>query len=330
MSRTISALFDTRADAEAGKARLEQASIDAGTVSLIDQATAGITKTGAYSTAENPGFWSTLKGPMLPDDERHHYEEGIRRGGVLLTATVSDHDTDAAVAALENGNAVDLDSRAKDWRASGWDYAAPVGAAGAMAAKPAAKLAGDTGEEHIPIVEETLRVGKREVNRGGVRVHSHIVETPVSEQVSLREEKVSIDRRPVTGGAVPADAFKERTIEMTATSEEAVVGKTARIVEEVVVHKNVESRTETVKDTVRRTEVEVDRDVDTAVVAAGAGTTATARPGVPLGDKAAGLAKEGIGSVKQELGKLTGSETLKQEGATEEQAGEAQKGKMLR
>jgi stress response protein YsnF len=57
-----------------------------------------------------------------------------------------------------------------------------------------------------------------------------------------------------------AEPFRERTIEVSATAEEAVVAKEARVKEEVVVRKEAEERTEIVSDTVRRTEVEVDDD----------------------------------------------------------------------
>jgi len=53
-------------------------------------------------------------------------------------------------------------------------------------------------------------------------------------------------------------AAQERTVEVTETAEEPVVRKQARVVEEVVVGKEQEERTETVRDTVRRTEVEVE------------------------------------------------------------------------
>jgi len=53
-------------------------------------------------------------------------------------------------------------------------------------------------------------------------------------------------------------AAKDATIEVTETDEEAVVRKHARVVEEVVVRKDVQEHTETVRDTVRRTEVEVE------------------------------------------------------------------------
>ncbi|MGI4881060.1 MAG: DUF2382 domain-containing protein [Janthinobacterium lividum] len=320
MSRTITAMFDTRADAEAAKNRLEAASLQASHVEITDKSSAGYTDNTSVGTGttspESQGFWSSLKNAFSPGEDRHVYEEGIRRGGTLLTATVHDDDADKAVDILDNANSVDIDGRASDWKAGGW-AGAPTAAAG-LAATPATDRGLGNDEQTIPVVEETLRVGKREVERGGVRVRSYVVETPVSEQVSLHEEHVSIERRPVNGGAVPADAFRERTIEMVETAEEAVVAKDARVVEEVVVRKTADDRTETVSDTVRRTEVEVDHDVGTAGTGyvAGAtdhGTRTGTGTAASLGDKLAGLAKEGAG-------KVTGNDDL-------ERRGEAQQGK---
>jgi uncharacterized protein (TIGR02271 family) len=111
----------------------------------------------------------------------------------------------------------------------------------------------------IPVVQEDLQVGKREVLRGGVRVISRVVETPVNESVNLREEHVNVERRPVDKPLSGSDsaAFKEQSIEMREKAEEAVVQKSARVVEEVVVAKEVTQRQENIKDTVRRTEVDV-------------------------------------------------------------------------
>jgi uncharacterized protein (TIGR02271 family) len=113
-------------------------------------------------------------------------------------------------------------------------------------------------EAVIPVVEEELRVGKREVEKGGVRVTSKVTETPVEEQVRLREEHVNVERRPVDRPLSEADnAFREGTIEVTERAEEAVVAKQARVVEEVVVNKDVNERTEQVRDTVHSTDVDV-------------------------------------------------------------------------
>ncbi|WP_375427386.1 YsnF/AvaK domain-containing protein [uncultured Sphingomonas sp.] len=307
MSRTLTALFDTRADAEAAKGRLEAASIDISAVHVHDQKSTGYSESTAYSSREEKGFWSNLKGAFLPDEDRHTYEEGIKRGGALLTAEVDEHNADEAVRILEDANTIDLDDRSANWRESGWDYdktrnattgtGAGVGAAVGSALGMGASKGSDMSdrlttdrvgnEEHIDIVQEDLVIGKREVDRGGVRVRSYMVETPVHEQVTLHEEHVEVERRPVDRklGAADIDAFREREISMTETSEEAVVGKTARVVEEVVVRKEGSDRTETIDDTVRRTEVDID-DTD---------TTRTSGTGLGSTDKGMGTSGSGLG-----------------------------------
>jgi uncharacterized protein (TIGR02271 family) len=113
-------------------------------------------------------------------------------------------------------------------------------------------------EEAIPVVDESLQVGKQEVERGSVRVRTRISETPVEETVSLRHKTINVKCRAVSRDVadLPADASRERTIEVTETDEEAVVAKTAQVVEEVVVRKDVPEAAHTIRDTVRRTEVE--------------------------------------------------------------------------
>jgi uncharacterized protein (TIGR02271 family) len=122
------------------------------------------------------------------------------------------------------------------------------------------RLRGEEEEVRVPVVEEQLEVAKRIVERGGVRLYTRVVERPVEETVRLRDEHVTVERRPVDRHASDADlaAFKEGTIEVTETDEEAVVSKRTRVVEEVVVNKEVEERSETLRDSARRTEVEVE------------------------------------------------------------------------
>ncbi len=126
-----------------------------------------------------------------------------------------------------------------------------------------ARASGSTmaeGEAVIPVVEEELQVGKRKVEKGGVKVKTTVTERPVEEQVRLHEEHVEVKRRPVNRELKAGDkAFTEGTIEMTETAEEAVVAKRARVVEEVVIGKHGSDRTETVRDTVRRSDVDVQK-----------------------------------------------------------------------
>lgn len=131
-------------------------------------------------------------------------------------------------------------------------------------------LSDDESNATIPVVEEDLQVGKREVERGGVRVRSRIVERPVEESLRLREERVRVERTPVNRPATEADfnTFREGEIEVRERAEVPIVNKEARVVEEVNVRREVEERDEVIRDTVRRTDVEVeqlDSDIETDV-----------------------------------------------------------------
>ncbi len=226
------------------------------------------------------GFFSSLFGSDQHGSDAGVYSEAVRRGSYLVTVYADSEDqADRAADILQRFNAVDLDQRASHWRSSGWtgyQSDAPMYTAEEIRkdrdmysktqvsqtqtgskAQPQTARSGDA----IPVIEEQLQVGKRVVQRGGVRIFRHVTETPVQESVQLREERVKVERTPVDQPASAADieAFKEGTTEVRATAEEAVVGKTARVVEEVRVGKEVSERTETVKDTVRRTDVEVEQ-----------------------------------------------------------------------
>ena len=125
--------------------------------------------------------------------------------------------------------------------------------------------AASDNEITLPIIEENLVVGKRTVEKGGVSVRTTMTETPVSESVNLREENVTVERHKVDRPVDGADAFKESSFDVTTQAEVPVVSKTARVVEEVVIDKGVTEHTETIRDSVKRTDVEVDEfDADDA------------------------------------------------------------------
>ena len=135
--------------------------------------------------------------------------------------------------------------------------AAPLASAADFAKAPAGGR-----DDVLQVVEEDLNVGKRAVNRGKVRIHSYVVERPVTENVTLHTETVAVERRPVdrpaTAADLGADAFRDRVIEMDETHEEAVVSKTARVVEEVSLRKQANDRVETIEDKLRSTKVDVE------------------------------------------------------------------------
>ena len=131
------------------------------------------------------------------------------------------------------------------------------GSAPAGEGRGEAAAAGETLQE----VEEQLAVHKGKAVTGGVRVTSHVRERPVERTVTFREEQVEVERRDADRTLTPAEAeavFQDKTVEMLGTGEQVEVSKQARVVGEVTVGKRVEEREETVGDTVRRTEVEVE------------------------------------------------------------------------
>ncbi|HEX8480811.1 MAG TPA: YsnF/AvaK domain-containing protein [Allosphingosinicella sp.] len=262
-------MFDSRSQAEAARERLTQSRIDADDVRIVDQSSSAPSGTGSgVESGEGQSLWSAIKSAFIPPEDSHSYEEGMRRGGYLLCARVDEDCADEAIRILDESDSVDLEERENNWRSEGWSpYQSTAGSGGFQQQEQQDRQSDRTvAEERIPIVEEELRVGKREVERGGARVRSYVQETPVSEQINLREEHVSDERRPVEGQSSQAelsggDMFKDREISMTETAEEAVVGKEARVREELVVRKTAEERTEQVEDTVRHTEVEVGEGV---------------------------------------------------------------------
>lgn len=124
---------------------------------------------------------------------------------------------------------------------------------------PASGTIAVSAQTTIPVIQEELEIGKRIVEHGGVRVHSHIKTMPIEEVIRLREEHVEVERRAVNRPVSASDAFEEITIEMTETVEEVVVAKQARVVEEVVIGKKAEEHDEKITETVRRQDVEVEQ-----------------------------------------------------------------------
>ena len=258
MSRTITAMFNDRSEAEAAAAQLRS---QIGTEArIIDQSSS----TSESSSGSSGGFWSDLKDVFVADDDRAGYEEGVRRGHFLLSANVPEEQADRACNLIESAGAIDFDQSQEQWRNDGWSDG--------RTSQAQMQQFGDSGtsqreniveEERIPVVQEQLRVGKREVERGGTRVRSYVEERPVTEQVNLREEHVNVERRAVDQPISSADLgseglLQEREIEMRETSEQPVVSKEARVTEEVVVQKTANEHVEQVQDTVRNTNVEVD------------------------------------------------------------------------
>ena len=253
----IVAAFENADRARTARKALTEAGIDNAKMELLDN----------RSDLDN---WTAIKRHAVPDEDAHLYAEGLGRGHSILVVRVTASEHDGAVKVLERCNPIDIDDHAAQWRNSGWTGVHPGKAAWdvrrqALTGTTTAAGAG-TQEQVIPVYEEELKVGKRQVEQGHVRVRVYTVEHPVQEGLTLREERVALERRPVNRPVsdMPGDAFQERTVDVTTNREEPVIAKEARIKEEIRVRKEADQRTETVRDSVRHTEVEVEDDRATA------------------------------------------------------------------
>jgi uncharacterized protein (TIGR02271 family) len=266
MDQTVIGVFDTFDHAERAKQQLIARGFSAsdvqvrahgadlaGTASRTTTTTTTDDDTGFMESVRN--FFSDLFGPDA--DDAGHYSEAVRRGGAVVAVTVSDESRiDSAREALAATGAVDIEKRVAEWKQTGYQ-----GYRSDAAPYTRDEIAQERSRV-IPVVEEELEVGKREVDLGAVRVVSRMVETPVNESVTLREEHAKIERRPVDRPASEADLanFREESIEVRETAEKAVVTRNARVVEEVSVGKTATERTEQVTDSVRKTVVDVQND----------------------------------------------------------------------
>ena len=275
--KTVVGLYSSVAEANKVKAALETEGYATGHITVIDQTAEG--STGSTATGSGETFTEKVKdffgGFSEHKDEHAAYSKNIGDGGALLAVTVPDEQAEETADALYEHGATGIEG----------DYASSstTGRSTTGGAEDVAVLEGNNGttgyastttgtvagEQVIPVVAEDLVVGKRQVQRGGVRVYSHVVSEPVSESISLHDERVLVDRRVVDRAATEADFVDAGPIEVRATGEEAVVGKSSRVIEEVVVGKTATDHTETVSDTVRHTEVDVEP------VTAGSTTTTT-------------------------------------------------------
>ena len=280
MAITVVGLFEQLSEAQAAQQELLQNGFTANDIDLR----------APYAAEERgsdmPGLRSELRGHGVPEQETNLYVQGVKSGDALEIAFASDERANIALEIMNRNGALDIyDAHAVRQGGVTNEMAAgtAVGAAGmGLAAGSAASMTTSSTakaptslstsqtslkadeEVVLPIIQEEIQLGKRQIQRGGVRVFSRMVETPVEESISLHEEHVTIERhavnRPADANAI--NAAREGVIEVRETAEVPVVAKEARVVEEVVVGKQATDHMETVHDTVRRTDVQVE-EVDT-------------------------------------------------------------------
>lgn len=238
MAKTVVGLFENLQDAQLAVREIESAGYS-DHLSFVQNAGGGLN--------------DRLVSAGIPQQDAQIYSSGIQQGGgLVILQGLSDTEAGRAADILDRHNVVDITGRTNNYSST-------------MTSRDTTRT-GMTNlyqgaEVKVPIIEEELHVGKREVQGGGVRVNTRVEEVPVNEQVTLREETVDIHRKPVSREVTDADfaTIQQGSFEVVEHDEQAVVSKQARVVEELHIKKNVEERVENIQDTVRRTDVDVDQ-----------------------------------------------------------------------
>jgi stress response protein YsnF len=247
MAKTVVGFFDDATDAQRAVDRLQNEGISRQYVD-VSRGDAG-TSTVSNDREEESGitrFFKSLFGDDSDDADR--YSKVGRNSTMVTVHAQTDDEAERAADLLDDCGAIDVDERSAQY--------------GYTSAGSSPDMSTSGREERtIPNIRENIEVGKREVERGGVRVRSRIIERPVEENVRLREEHINVERTPVDRAATEADLrdLQDRDIELTERAEVPVVNKEARVVEEVRISKDVDQREETIRDKVRDTEIDVDR-----------------------------------------------------------------------
>lgn len=266
MAQTVVGFFDDAAGAQRAVEQLvsngfSRNSID---VSSGSGSSSNASTSGTHGTDQNENgvtrFFKSLFGDN--NDEADRYSRvGMRSNSIVTVHAQSSDEAERAADLLDDYGAVNVNERASEYdQTNASANYSGTSASGDMESRRSNVSDASDSDTTVNRIEEELQVGKRTVERGGVRVRSRIVEKPVEESIRLREERVTVERNPVDRVANRDELsnFEERDIELTERAEVPVVNKEARVVEEIRVSKDVQEREETVRDTVRKTEVDIE------------------------------------------------------------------------
>jgi stress response protein YsnF len=247
----IVTLYDTAQHAEAARRNLEAAGFSPGDISTINTGT--LTFSG--DKLADSGLWRRLFGRDVQSYEAIIYGRTVENGGAVLTVRVPENDVPKATRILNAHEAVDLHKRAQQQGL--------ITNTAATAIPPAATMVAGRqlpNEEVLRLAEEQFDVGKRVISDGATRIRRFVTVTPVEAQVTLHEEHTRVIRRASTDPNFLRDVdWTDKTIEVTETAEEPVVTKSVHIAEEVVIRKEATDTVRTVRDNIRRQQVEVEK-----------------------------------------------------------------------
>src|SRR5215469_4027478 len=245
----IVALYDRTEKAQEAAHALESSGFDSSDINISN---------GEFlrdKDVRDSNVWQRLFGRSVSDQESAAFRRTLNSGGALLTLRTPDTEVNRAMRILDVHGPMNLRDRSTSTQTSSVQ----------TSAIPATdtRRVNVAEEEVLRLAEEQIDVGKRQVATGKSRIRRFVTEKPVEQQITLHEEHCEVSRREVTDPRLAKEIdWKDRTIEVTETSEQPVVTKTARVAEEVVIRKRGSDHVETIRDTVRRQQLEVERVPD--------------------------------------------------------------------
>jgi uncharacterized protein (TIGR02271 family) len=262
---TLVAVYDTPAHAGAAVNALKAAGFAESDISVFDEARLKDGKSSLATGVTKPGLWQRLFGPDVHEHEANIYGGTVQDGGALISVRLPANEVAHARAVLDIHRPVDVHDRAVT---TGVALAAhvdavqrkleaiPLAAVQQVAVSP--KLAA-AQPEVLRLAEEQLEVGKQMIETGRTRVRRFVTERDVAHDVTLHHEHAEVLRKAISDPNYVGEVdWADGTIEAVETAEHAVVNKTARIVEEVSLRKIGSDHVETIRDKLRRHQVEIE------------------------------------------------------------------------
>ena len=258
--QTVIGVFATKDQAQNAVQALQSAGYDSASIDFMSDDSYRDASMRTKRDDSQKGFFASL----FSDDDDYDYNnlhQTARRGNVVTVHTNDMTSAERAADILDQYGAINADEASTKLQTASVTDDHTLDAVSSDLTYADNYTDTYDASQTIDVVKEDVAIGKREVNTGGVRVRSRIISRPVEETVRLREEHVFVTRTPVNKpvDANTLDAFQEKTISLTETAEQALVQKTARVVEQVQVGKEATEHVETIHETVRETDVDVER-----------------------------------------------------------------------
>jgi uncharacterized protein (TIGR02271 family) len=258
---TLVAAFDNNEHAMSAVNALKAGGFHSDDISILDQARL-VSGKGA-TNQKHVGLWQRLFGEDITRYEATVYGDTIREGGVVVSVRVPREQVAQAAGILDLHHPINVHDRAVT---TGIAEAPHVDAARTQSQMPLApkqqpavtpKLA-EIHQDALRLAEEQLEVGKKMVETGRTRVRRFTTEQEVQQDVTLHEEHAELLRKAVSQPASAADIdWSDKEIEVAETKEQALIKKTAKVVEEISLRTKGDDHIETIHEKLRRQQAEV-------------------------------------------------------------------------